>query len=64
MLQGYALVKLYRDLDKERSAEKLGLEGVPYAVVFAEDGQPKHIKQGWSPPSEQAAELRRWQAGE
>lgn len=64
LLQGYALVKLYRDLDKERSAEKLGLEGVPYAVVFAEDGQPKHIKQGWSPPSEQAAELRRWQAGE
>lgn len=58
-LQGFALVKLNNDLDRNHTADKLGLKGVPKTVVFGKDGAVLHTIGGWLAPAEHAVELDR-----
>jgi len=56
-LAAFTLVKINVDLDREKTAERLGLRGVPQGVLFDAAGEPVHVVGGWMPPAEHVAEL-------
>lgn len=56
-LRDFALVRLDNDLDLARSAERLGLRGVPQVGVFDAAGDLVHKLRGWSPPDQHARAL-------
>jgi hypothetical protein len=56
-LQQFACVRIDTELDPDRTAERLGHDGVPVLILFDADGKPLHTLGGFRPPAEFAAGL-------